>query len=172
MSSSRLPSPLDAARASSAPSSSLNRLAARALRKRRLSVPTPAPASKNAMNTPPARKAAEPAPALPRLLELGAGKCKACKAMKPILDDLKETYTGRLEVAFIDVWQAPDAAKRHRVRLIPTQIFFNAAGKEVFRHTGFYPKEDILKKFKEHGIDLDTTSQETNTPANPGTEGK
>lgn len=135
-------------------------------------VQAPAPAAKHTENTPPARKAAEPKPALPRLLELGADKCQACKAMKPILDNLKKTYTGRLEVAFIDVWKDPDAAKKHRVRLIPTQIFFDAAGKEVFRHTGFYPKEDILKKFESLGIGLDAAPQNADTPANPDTGDK
>jgi thioredoxin 1 len=138
----------------------------------RCTVQPPAAEAKSAVNTPPAGKATEPTPALPRLLELGADKCQACKAMKPILDELKKTYTGRLEVAFIDVWKDPDAAKKHRVRLIPTQIFFDAAGKEVFRHTGFYPKEDILKKFESLGIGLDAAAQDANTPANPDAGGK
>ncbi|MDD4102315.1 MAG: hypothetical protein PHU80_06750, partial [Kiritimatiellae bacterium] len=32
------------------------------------------------------------AQALPRLVDLGAGKCIPCKMMKPILDDLKANY--------------------------------------------------------------------------------
>jgi len=123
----------------------------------------PAAAPKNTETTPPAGQAAEPEKALPRLLELGAGKCQACKAMKPILDELTKTYEGRLEVTFIDVWKDPDAAKKYGIRLIPTQIFFDAAGKEVFRHEGFYPREDILKKFKESGIDLDAAPQDAQT---------
>ena len=92
--------------------------------------------------------------ARPRLLDLGAGKCIPCKMMAPILDELKEEYTGRLDVEFVDVWQNPDAASRHGVESIPTQIFFNAAGKELYRHQGFFAKEDILKKWKELGVDL------------------
>jgi len=96
---------------------------------------------------------------LPKLLDLGAGKCIPCKMMAPILDELKEEYTGRLDVEFIDVWQNPDAASRHGVESIPTQIFFNAAGKELYRHQGFFAKEDILKKWEELGVDL-TNQQE------------
>jgi thioredoxin 1 len=36
--------------------------------------------------------------------------------------------------------------------MIPTQIFFDAEGRELFRHTGFLAKEDILAKWKELGV--------------------
>ncbi len=91
---------------------------------------------------------------LPRLVDLGADKCIPCKMMAPILKDLKTEYAGRMEVEFIDVWKNPDAGKAYRIKLIPTQIFFDASGKERFRHEGFFGKEDILAKWKELGIDL------------------
>jgi len=90
----------------------------------------------------------------PRLVDLGATKCIPCKMMAPILKQLKKDYAGRLEVEFIDVWENPDAAKAYDIRLIPTQIFYNADGKELFRHEGFFDKEDILAKWKELGVDL------------------
>ena len=92
--------------------------------------------------------------ARPRLLDLGADKCVPCKMMAPILDDLKEEYAGRLDVEFIDVWQNSDVASRYRVESIPTQIFFDASGRELYRHQGFFAKEDILKKWKSLGVDL------------------
>ena len=97
--------------------------------------------------------AAEPSK-LPRLVDLGADKCIPCKAMAPILKDLKTEYAGRMDVEFIDVWKNPDAGKAYKIKLIPTQIFFDASGKERFRHEGFYGKEDILGKWKELGADL------------------
>ena len=93
-------------------------------------------------------------PKLPKLVDLGADKCIPCKAMAPILKDLKTEYAGRMDVEFIDVWKNPDAGKAHKIKLIPTQIFFDASGKERFRHEGFYGKEDILGKWKELGVDL------------------
>ena len=92
--------------------------------------------------------------ALPRLVDLGAGKCIPCKMMAPILAELKTNYTGKLDVQFIDVWENPDAGKKYGINLIPTQIFYDAAGKERFRHEGFFAKEDILAKWKEFGVDL------------------
>ncbi len=91
---------------------------------------------------------------LPTLLDLGADKCIPCRMMFPVLDELKKEYAGRLNVEFIDVWQNPDAAKVHGVEVIPTQIFYDAEGKERFRHVGFFAKEDILAKWKELGVDL------------------
>ena len=91
---------------------------------------------------------------LPKLLDLGANKCIPCKAMTPILDGLKKEYAGKMKVEFIDVWQNEDAGKQYGVEMIPTQIFFDAAGKELFRHTGFFGKEDILAQWKKVGVDL------------------
>ena len=91
---------------------------------------------------------------LPRLVDLGSVGCIPCKAMAPILEELKKEYAGKLEVEFIDVWKNPDAGKPYKIQMIPTQIFFDASGKELFRHTGFYGKDDILAKWKELGVDL------------------
>jgi thioredoxin 1 len=91
---------------------------------------------------------------LPRLVDLGAGKCIPCKKMAPILEKLKKEYAGRMEVEFIDVWKEPDAGKPYGIRLIPTQIFYDAAGKELYRHEGFISEEDILAKWKDLGVTL------------------
>ena len=90
---------------------------------------------------------------LPRLVDLGADKCVPCKMMAPILEGLKKEYGGRMDVEFIDVWKTPDAGKEYGIRVIPTQIFYGPDGKELFRHEGFFGKEDILAKWKELGVD-------------------
>ena len=93
---------------------------------------------------------------LPKLLDLGAGKCIPCKMMAPILEQMKTEYAGTLEVEFIDVWKNPDAGKQYAIEVIPTQIFYDATGKELFRHIGFFAKADILAKWKELGVELKT----------------
>jgi len=97
---------------------------------------------------------------LPRLLDLGANKCIPCKMMEPILEELSEEYAGQLEVEFIDVWQDRSAGDKYEVAAIPTQIFFSAEGEELFRHTGFIAKADILAKWKELGIELTLSDKE------------
>lgn len=90
--------------------------------------------------------------ALPRLVDLGAGKCIPCKMMKPVLDDLKATCSDTFKTEFIDVWENADAGKQYGINMIPTQIFFGVDGKELFRHEGFFAKEDILAKWKAFGV--------------------
>ena len=92
---------------------------------------------------------------LPRLLDLGAHSCIPCKMMAPILDELKKNYAGVFKTEFIDVWQNPDAGKQYGIQSIPTQIFFDADGKELFRHVGFFSKEDILATWEKHGVDVE-----------------
>jgi thioredoxin 1 len=101
-----------------------------------------------AMDAEPVEK---PAP-LPKLVDLGADKCIPCKAMAPILEELKTEYAGTFEVQFIDVWKNPNAGREHGIRTIPTQIFYDADGKELVRHEGFFSKEAILTVWKELGV--------------------
>ncbi len=91
---------------------------------------------------------------IPRLVDIGAGKCIPCKEMAPILEQLRVGYAGRMDVQFIDVWQNPRAAEPYGIRMIPTQIFFGADGRELDRHEGFMPKADILARWKALGVEL------------------
>ena len=97
---------------------------------------------------------AEVATELPRLLDLGADKCIPCKMMAPILVELETEFAEVFAVQFIDVWKDPEAAKPYGLKVIPTQIFFAADGTELFRHEGFYGREDILGKWRELGVAL------------------
>ena len=75
--------------------------------------------------------------------------------MAPILEQLKKEYAGIFNVEFIDVWKNPDVGKKYGIRIIPTQIFFDADGKELLRHEGFFSAEDILATWKELSIDIE-----------------
>lgn len=112
----------------------------------------------------PAADDTAPAKALPRLIDLGAGKCIPCKQMKPILDDLAQNYATQFQTTFIDVWENREEGQRYGIRMIPTQIFFDASGKELFRHEGFMAKKDILAKWKELGVEVEAAAV-TATPA-------
>jgi thioredoxin 1 len=91
---------------------------------------------------------------LPRLVDLGADKCIPCKMMKPVIDELDKEYKGKLQVEFYDVWKKPAYAKQYGIRVIPTQIFLDSDGKELFRHEGYFSKEDILAKWKNFGFEF------------------
>jgi thioredoxin 1 len=92
---------------------------------------------------------------LPRLVDVGADQCIPCKAMAPILASLRVDYAGRFEVVFVDVWKDPAAGRPYRVYMIPTQIFFDGAGRELHRHQGFISREDILATWRRLGYDFE-----------------
>jgi thioredoxin 1 len=128
-----------------------------ALKKNKSSGDSPATAdTKTAEATPEAGAVPPPGAKLgiPRLVDVGAGKCIPCKMMAPILEELKKEYAGRFRIDFVDVWVNPAAGEPYKIEMIPTQIFYDTSGKELFRHVGFFGKEDILGKWKELGVDI------------------
>ncbi len=90
---------------------------------------------------------------LPKLLDFGRGICIPCKRMAPVLQELSEEYKGRVIIKIIEIGQEPGLTRANRIRLIPTQIFFDSKNKEVFRHEGFMDKEAIKKIFRQMGVD-------------------
>lgn len=88
----------------------------------------------------------------PTVIDLGARSCIPCKKMAPILESMSNEYRGKAGILFIDVQEDQAAAQKYRVQMIPTQIFFNAQGKEVKRHIGFIDKQGLLKELKSAGL--------------------
>ncbi|HYH03591.1 MAG TPA: thioredoxin family protein [Bacillota bacterium] len=86
------------------------------------------------------------------IMELGATTCIPCKQMVPVLEALAKELAGKVDIQFVDVYKRRDLADKFGIMVIPTQIFFDKKGKEVYRHQGFYPKAEIDKKLKELGL--------------------
>ena len=89
----------------------------------------------------------------PMLVDLGASTCIPCKEMVPVLAQVKKMYDGKAVVKIIDVYENPEEANKYEIRVIPTQIFLDKDGKQVFRHEGFFSKEDIVKVFKDMEVE-------------------
>lgn len=92
---------------------------------------------------------------MPLLVDLGASKCIPCQKMAPMLEQLSEDYHGEMEVKFIDVWKNKDQAAAYGIQMIPTQIFYAPDGTELFRHAGFYSREQIIQKWNELGYSFE-----------------
>ena len=86
------------------------------------------------------------------MIDLGADQCVPCKMMAPILEKLKKAYEGKAAIIFIDVWKNIDPARQYGIRAIPTQIFFDAGGREVQRHVGFMSEKDIVGQLTKMGV--------------------
>lgn len=93
-------------------------------------------------------------PGLVRMIDFGRQTCDECKRMAPILETLTREYQGRAGVVCLDlrVGENMEVARRFRIRLLPTQVFLDAEGKEVWRHEGFLDRDSIVKKFEEMGV--------------------
>ena len=86
------------------------------------------------------------------MLELGSVGCTPCEQMKPVMEKLRTSYKGKLEVLFVDVRKDHATAQRFGAYVIPTQVFLDKNGKEFHRHIGFYGYEEIVPVLKKAGI--------------------
>lgn len=93
-----------------------------------------------------------PVPGMVTLVELGAKQCIPCKMQAPVLEALKREYAGRAAIVSIDVEIHPDETDKFDLRTIPTLIFYDAQGKERWRHMGFLKQAVIESKLKELGV--------------------
>jgi len=87
-------------------------------------------------------------------VELGSVNCIPCKEMQPVMKAIEDKYGKQIEVVFHDVWQEDQKkyAKQYKIRLIPTQVFLDKNGKEIFRHEGFFPEADIDTFLQKQGL--------------------
>jgi thioredoxin 1 len=86
------------------------------------------------------------------MIDLGATSCIPCKMMAPIIEKLEKDYRGKAVIVFIDVWKNKEQARRFGIRAIPTQVFYDGGGKEVYRHVGFMAEKDIVAQLKKMGV--------------------
>ena len=89
---------------------------------------------------------------LPVLLQFGSPGCPPCRQMTPILDELRADYAKKFQVRHIDVWKYPTEGQKYGITKIPTQIFYDTQGRELYRHVGFLSKKEILDTWKKLGI--------------------
>lgn len=79
------------------------------------------------------------------VIELGSTGCRPCQMMTPVLEALAREYKGRVRVVFFDVWQDQTPARHYAIRVIPVQVVIDGTGKEVYRHEGYIPEEELKK---------------------------
>jgi len=89
----------------------------------------------------------------PVLVDFGANSCVPCRELRPILKEVGKEHSGKASILVIDVYKYQNLAQEYKVALIPTLVFFDSKGKEVFRHLGVLDKEKIVAKLKEIGME-------------------
>ena len=93
-------------------------------------------------------------------VELGSVKCIPCKAMQPVMESIEKKYGDQINVVFYDVWKEDQKkyAQEYKIKLIPTQVFLNEAGEEIYRHEGFFPEKEIDDFLQKQGLKPKQTS--------------
>ncbi len=86
------------------------------------------------------------------MVDLGADRCVPCKMMAPIIAKVQKDYEGRAAIIFLDVWKDPGLGKKFGIRAIPTQIFYDHEGKEVYRHLGFMDEKSMVAMLQKLGV--------------------
>lgn len=87
------------------------------------------------------------------LAVFSAASCCGPDKMKPVLTALGNKYDAKaMNTIYLEAKQEQILAARYQVRSIPTQIFFDKAGREMYRHVGFFPQVEIEKKLQEMGV--------------------
>ena len=80
----------------------------------------------------------------PTIVEFGANNCASCREMKPVLHAL--TQDTRIAVADVDILKERGYISRYQIRLMPTQVFYDAKGQEIGRHMGKISGGEILAR--------------------------
>ena len=86
------------------------------------------------------------------VVDFGSNSCIPCRQLRPILQKIRQDYTGKLEVLIIDIRNNQKLASEYQIQMIPTVVFFDPAGKEVFRHQGFMSEEKVKEQLAKLGV--------------------
>lgn len=90
-----------------------------------------------------------PSPALPTLLEFHRKLCPICKESERIVREVTDRYPGQFQVRRLNIDEAGHLFRQYTIDTVPSLVFLDGAGKEVFRHEGLLPRDRLQQKLRE-----------------------
>ena len=88
----------------------------------------------------------------PLIVRFGLERCLQCIKQGQAFDALEPKYAGEMTFRFVHIGQEEEMAGHYKVLLIPTVLFFDAAGNEVFRNVGYLAPEELEAEFRKAGL--------------------
>ena len=81
----------------------------------------------------------------PLIVDFFATWCGPCRVLAPIIEELANTYDGRIVVGKVDCDENPEICGQYGIRNIPTVLFFKD-GQLVDKTVGAMPKGELVKR--------------------------
>lgn len=89
---------------------------------------------------------------LPKVVKVGRTDCLPCKDMSKILGVVKGEVEGKAEILIVNLEDEPNAIQDYSIKGIPTTIFFDKNGVEVYRHIGVVSEKEVIEWLKKAGM--------------------
>ncbi len=87
----------------------------------------------------------------PMMIEFGAESCHMCQKMGKVLYSIKSKFP-KANIFFVNIYKDQNVMSEYKIRLIPTQVFFDKDGKEIQRHIGVFSEDELVAKLKKLGV--------------------
>lgn len=88
----------------------------------------------------------------PVILEFSRLACPVCAKVEAALKEIEARYGQQIEVRILHIDKEEHLFKQYGISIVPTQVFLDAAGKEVARNEGVISQEQLIRKLKELGL--------------------
>jgi thioredoxin 1 len=88
----------------------------------------------------------------PAIYEFARKLCPICREMEQVLLEVQGKYGEQFQVRVLYIDEDIKLFRQYQITIVPTQVFLDASGKEVFRHEGLFPREKLVVKLRELGF--------------------
>ena len=88
----------------------------------------------------------------PAIYEFSRKLCPICRETEQVLLEVQGKYGEQFQVRVLYIDEDIKLFRQYQITIVPTQVFLDASGKEVFRHEGLFPREKLVVKLRELGF--------------------